>query len=257
VITGLVVTFALAVFSFVRISPSGIGFRASAVWSNEAILVLSQPGFPEYRSVLPSGQSPDSSSLSSLADVYAAFATSDAVVRQLEARGIIKEDVLADGKLPIAASAVGSSVNGGSTPLLSITGEGDSPAEATKLAVGTTDTFISVLRARQVAAKIPESQRIEVRVVKRAGEPTLVKPRSKTAPIILLLAGITATIGAAFVRDNSRRGPRDVSGVPDAEVVQVNLARGPQAVAKEQSNPADEQDAAEPARTRWSAQSSG
>jgi capsular polysaccharide biosynthesis protein len=212
VIVGVVLTLIFAVLSFVRLSPSGISYRSPAIWGNQATLVLTQEGAPELRSVLPSGPGGFSTSLAdtgrfaSLIDVYATLATSDAVVRELKRRGLLKPEDLKDGALPIAAAAVPSTVNA-STPMMTLSATGPSASSATALTLGATNAFLDVLHARQNAAKIPVKDRIQVRVVKSSETPKLVSPRSKALPIIVLLGGLIATAAVAFTRDNvSRRG---------------------------------------------------
>ena len=121
---------------------------------------------------------------------------------------MIEQADLDAGKLPIAATAVPTTI-GGASPVMKITATGRSPAEATKLTIGATDAFVEFLTARQIAAGIPEAERIQLRVVKRTAKPTLVKPRSKTPLILVLLAGLTITAAAAFVRDNAQRRPQE------------------------------------------------
>jgi hypothetical protein len=205
-------TLILVVLSYVRISPSGIGYRSPAIWGNQSTLVLTQEGAPELRSVLPSGPGGFNTSLAdtgrfaSLIDVYATLATSDAVVRELERRGLLNPEDLKDGALPIAAAAVPSTVNA-STPMMTLSATGPSASKATALTLGATNAFLDVLHARQIAAKIPVKDRIQVRVVKSSETPKLVSPRSKALPIIVLLGGLIATAAVAFTRDNlSRRG---------------------------------------------------
>ena len=53
VFVGVALTVALAVLSYVRVSPSGISYRSPEIWSNQATLVFTQEGAPELRSVLP------------------------------------------------------------------------------------------------------------------------------------------------------------------------------------------------------------
>ena len=98
-----------------------------------------------------------------------------------------------------------SPINGAITPLLKITGMATSPAQARRLTIRATDTLIKVATARQVKAKIPESQRVKLRISTRASVPKLIGPRSKTTFIIILLGGLTATVAAAFMRDNVQR----------------------------------------------------
>jgi hypothetical protein len=230
VLVGVALTLALAVLSYVRVSPSGISYRSPEVWSNQATLVLTQEGAPELRSVLPprpggfSTSLADTNRFASLIDVYATLATSDAVIRELERRGLVTEKDLVDGALPIAAAAVPSTVNA-ATPMMTITGTSGSGAKATALTVGATKAFLDVVHARQLAAKIPAKDRIQVRVVKSSEAPKLIDPRSKALPILVLLGGLIATFAVAFTRDNvarregalelARSTPRDVAEEPD------------------------------------------
>ena len=78
--------------------------------------------------------------------------------------------------------------------------------------------FSTFFDARQLAAKIPVKDRIQVRVVKSSEAPKLVDPRSKALPMLVSLGGLIATLAIAFTRDNvARRGTgsrADDSGVP-------------------------------------------
>jgi hypothetical protein len=210
VIVGVVLTLALAVLSVARVSPSGISYRSPQTWSNQATLVLTQEGAPELRSVLPAGPGGFSSSLAdtgrfaSLIDVYATLATSDAVVGKLKRRGLLTEKDFKDGSPPITAAAVPSTVNA-ATPMMTIAATSPAGPKATKLTLAATKAFLDVLNARQRAAKIPVRDRIQVRVVKSAEAPTLVDPRSKTVPMLVLLGGLIATVAVAFTRHNLAR----------------------------------------------------
>ena len=122
-----------------------------------------------------------------------------------EARAAAAERREERGGGAITANAVPPRSTASPLPLLTITGTATSPAEATRLTIGATDAFINYARSRQIAERIPESQRVKLQIVKRASVPTLTAPRSKTKFIIILLAGLTATVAAAFVRDNMQR----------------------------------------------------
>ena len=150
----------------------------------------------------------DTSRFAGLIDVYTTLATSDAVVRMLERRGLIDPAAMANGRSPITAAAVVSTVGGGTTPMMTLTAQAPSAAKATKLTRGATNALVEFVEARQAAAKIPERDRIQLRVVKASDEPTLVKPRSKALPILVLLGGLFATAAFAFTRDNVARGER-------------------------------------------------
>jgi len=231
VIVGVVLTIALVLLSYVRISPSGVGYRSPAIWGNQATLVLTQEGAPELRSVLPTGPGGFSTSLAdtgrfaSLIDVYATLATSDSVVRELKRRGLLNEDDLKDGVLPIAAAAVPSTVNA-STPMMTLSATGTSAPKATALTLGATKAFLDVLHARQLAANIPVKDRIQVRVVKSAETPTLVSPRSKALPIIVLLSGLIATAAVAFTRDSRARREKTVELAAAASLDEPDASLG-------------------------------
>ena len=204
VATGCALALALALLSYVRVSDGGLTYRTPEIWSNEATLALSTPEGPEWRSELPSES--QLQPLAALVDQYAAYATSDPVIRSLRKRGFLPRRGASSGRpAAITASAVASPLNGQPTPLLTITGTSTSAAAATRLTMGATDAFINYARSRQNTLKIPLSKRVELSIVKRAGAPTLTAPRSKTKLIIILLAGLTATVAAAFVRDNMQR----------------------------------------------------
>jgi hypothetical protein len=203
VLSGFVVALALAMLSYVRVSADGLTYRNPEVWSNEATLELSDPSFPELRSTLPPTADPNRFTM--LVEQYVALATSDDVLRSLVKQRLISRNPEETGLGTISATSVASPINGAITPLLKITGMANSPARATRLTIRATDTLIKVATARQVKANIPESQRVKLRISTRASVPKLIGPRSKTTFIIILLGGLTATVAAAFMRENVQR----------------------------------------------------
>lgn len=204
VLVGLTLSLALALLSYARISSDGLSPRGSEVWQDEATLAFSTASYPELRSTLGPQAQPER--YPGLADLYAAFATSDEVVAGLEKLGLLTAQEVADGQPPIAATAVPSTVNGAPTQLLKISATGATPARAKSLALATTKQLIGFVTARQVAANIPVEDRVQLRVVKKSGEPILIVPRSKSKTILIFLACLTATVAAAFIRDNIQRG---------------------------------------------------
>ena len=203
VIVGAALAILLAVLAVVRISPSGVSYRHEETWSNEATLALSEASLPELRASLSPSARPER--LATLIDVYAAFATSDAVIASLRGKGLLTAKDLENGRVPIAATAVPSTANAGPTPLLRISGSGPSKERATELTVAATKELIEYVKAGQVQASIPEKERVELRTVKASTEPVLVKARSMSNAIVILLAMLTATVATAFIRDNMLR----------------------------------------------------
>ena len=205
VTVGAVLSLVLAVLAFVRVSPSGVEYRTSERWTNQATLLLTQAGFREGRSLDNGASDAGLLRLASLVDLYAALVESDEVVDLLVKRRLVERKDVDNGELPVVATPVVAS-SGASTPLLKISGSGRSPEEATALTIGATKAFVDALQLRQETARIPPAQRTLVQVVRRSAEPQLVEPRSKSLPIVVFLAGLSATIAAALLRE--RRSSR-------------------------------------------------
>jgi hypothetical protein len=218
---GLVGALALAFLSVARVSSDGFAYRKPETWSNASVLVLSQESFPEGRSALPPNTDP--SRFATIVDQYAALATSDDVIASLKKQGLLEPGAAEIEELPIAATAVPSSVTGSATPLLKLTAVAESPAEATRLVIRTTDTFINFVKSRQQDAGIPENQRVRLEIVTRAGVPELIGPRKKTTPIFILLAGLTIVVAAAFIRDNMQRDDDLKRGVPPYQLEEAPI----------------------------------
>jgi hypothetical protein len=221
VVVGVILSIGLALFSYVKVSSNGISYRSSETWSNEATLLFTQAGAPEYRSTLPPGREsatpPDR--IATLVPLYAALVKSDPVAKPLEKRGLLDPAGVSSS---IDAEGVVSSL-GAPAPLMTLTATGISPAAATRLTVAATNSFIAFLEARQKNAQIPADERVEAQVVTQPSKPLLAKPRSKTGFVAILLAGLTLTVAAAFIRDNLQRtrrrtGVREANAVPLAAV---------------------------------------
>ena len=235
VVIGLTLTLILTVLSVVRVSPSGISYRSTQTWSNQATLVLTQKGAPELRSVLPSspgGSSSlaDTSRFAGLIDVYATMATSDPVMQVLKRRGLISAQNLVNGANPITATPIVSTVGGGTTPMMTLTAIAATADKATQRTIGATQAFLHYVEQRQADADIPAKDRIEIRVVKSADVPQLVKPRSKAVPMLVLLSGLIATAAVVFTRDSKSRRERalapSLSATPRREPVTIDPSAG-------------------------------
>ena len=210
---GVTLTLALAVLSFVRVSPSGISYRKPEIWSNKATLVLTQDGAPELRSVLPTGSGAftpslaDTGRFASLIDIYATLATSDAVVRELERRGLLSAKDLKRYPLPITAAAVvvhrrSCDAADDHHRLLGDGSQGDTAD------VGRHEGVSRCCPHPAARERDPAKDRIQLRVVNSSDAPELVDPRSKALPVLVLLGGLIATLAVAFTRDNLARRER-------------------------------------------------
>ena len=173
VLVGFAVALALAFLSVVHVSSDGFAYRKPVIWSNKSVLNLSQMSFPEG-STLPRNTEPGR--FPTIVDQYVALATSDEVITSLRRQGLLKRGAGEIAPLPIAAAAL-PSATGAPTPLLELTGVGETPAAATRLVVGATDALINVVKARQQRAGIAKDKRVRIEVVTRAGVPQILVPR--------------------------------------------------------------------------------
>ena len=223
VVPGVLLAVTLAFLSVVHVSSGGITYRKAAVWQSQTLLLLTQPGFPWGRTVLPSTEADstpryaDPNRFSSLTDLYSQFANSDEVRKIMRREGASKE-------WKIVAGPVTPSVSGATLPVIALSGQADSAKHAVAATAHGRRAFIEYVARQQKAAAIPAGQRIDIEVLKRSTKPVVIKPRSKTLPIIVFLAVLTATVGLAFVLENLRPRVLAVPAKADAEQARPPIA---------------------------------
>jgi hypothetical protein len=209
---GLLLAMCLAILSVVRIGSDGIQYRESALWSAKARLGVTQIGFPWGRlfaeSALPSqrarsGDIPiaNPARFNDLAVLYAELATSDPVLRLIEPRVTLEEQILAS---PLRAAESGTML-----PLIELTGISTSPQGAVSLARRSSSALSSYLQEQQRANGVPRADRVVLEQVLQARKAEIYQPRSKTMPIGIFLAVVFATAGLAFLLENLRPRNRD------------------------------------------------
>ncbi len=169
VVPGVVLAAVLAFLSMVRVSPDGIAYRKPEVWQSQTLLLLTQPGFPWGRTVLPtdSGAAPryaDPYRFSSLTDLYSQFANSDEVRRIMRREG-------AKETWKIVAAPMPPTLAGATLPVIALNGQAPSAKEAVTAAARGTGAVIEYVEGQQRAADIPAKQRISVQVLKRPAAP--------------------------------------------------------------------------------------
>jgi hypothetical protein len=223
VVPGLLLAAALAFLSMVRVSPDGVTYRKPEVWQSQTLLLLTQPGFPWGRTVLPadSGTAPryaDPYRFSSLTDLYSQFANSDEVRRIMQREGAKKT-------WKIVAAPMTPTVAGATLPVIALNGQAGSAKEAVTAAARGARAVIEYVESQQQAAGIPAAQRISIQVLKRPARPVVIEPRKKTLPIIVLLAVVTATVGLAFVLENVRPSVHPVASTADADQMGGRVVR--------------------------------
>jgi hypothetical protein len=208
---GVLLAVGLAFLSFVRVSFADglkISYRQSEDWSASTTYVLTGSGFPVGG--VNSSLGPSSPlALSSLAALYAAYATSDEVMRRIKRAGPVDGVVTAESFVNQQTS------QRSPLPLLAITADAATPAKAMRLAHRAARAFMSYVLDQQNAANIAPGKRVQFRVVNAPQGATLVGPRKKTLPIVIFLTLLTATLGLAFVLENLRPRVRPIDTLED------------------------------------------
>jgi hypothetical protein len=210
VLGGAALALLLAILSFYRVDLSGgiprLTPRKAEVWQSQASLFLTQAGFPAGRNsinlvpvavggqVVPTPQYNQPGALGSLASLYAQLAMSDAVMNRMRRAGPVPGSFLVT---PVADSS------GRSTqPLLNLFGQAPTPQGAERTVERGLTAFVGYIHARQVAAKIPVSQRVQLAVVNAPGPASVIQPRKKTLPFVIFLAVLFASVALAFILEN-------------------------------------------------------
>jgi hypothetical protein len=237
---GLAAALALALLAFVRVSFDGssprFSYRTKETWESQALLLLTQSGFPWGRSVIPTPEPPtpslettttttggegqqrqpkqqqqqqfgDTERFSGLAALYSTLATSDAV-RQAMLRGgpidgtVSASPVLAFETLPPESRPDFRTED--PLPLLRIAARANDPAEARILSERAVEAFLGYLRTQQRLNHIPVRERVVVSVLAEPQEASLVVGRSKLYPALVFVGIAVLTLLAAFAVENLR-----------------------------------------------------
>jgi len=209
VVLGVLLAVALAGLTMFKVSSKGLHYRQHETWASQAVLLITQSGFPQGRSVYPSAVTKDGvvqpstsfadpSHFADLAAFYAKLAGSDAVIQLME------QQSHPAGVIGAAPVTIGSGSKTSPLPLLAITGEAAHPRAARKTAAAGAKAFITYLTRQQNAAGIPPKQRVLVQVMNQPSQASLVQGRKKTIPIVVFLTVLIATLGLAFILENLR-----------------------------------------------------
>jgi hypothetical protein len=179
----------LTILSVARVSASGLSYRSAEVWQSTTTLLLTQKG---NAFVAPTTYAP-------LTDLYSQLANSDAVRKSMLRAG-------GDKHWKITATPVVPTFNPGAVlPVISLAGQASTPRDAIKATVLGREAFLNYVSRQKGAAGI--------RVLQNATRPTVAVPRSKTLPIIVFLAVLSATFALVFILENARPSRSKVSAL--------------------------------------------
>jgi hypothetical protein len=215
---GLLLAIGLAVFSTAKVDLSHgmpkLSYRKPAQYRAEALMLVTQPGFPEGRSSLndlvkvangasktdPATYVPrfaDPSRYSELALLYSTYATSDDV------RGVmVKSGGPIVGK--ILANPIMQAGTGTAEPIIDLAGIAPSP----KLAISLTRRAVNGLKAyiaiQQEQNGVPKEKRAIIAPLNMPTVATVFQGHKKTKPAFVFLTLLIATIGICFILENLR-----------------------------------------------------
>jgi hypothetical protein len=228
VIVGVVLAVLLAFFSYVRIAgledwKPTLQYREDEQWQSQNRVLLTLPGFSSGSTLLHSGASAEAiqraeDRLASQTVLFAGLVTGDPVTAIVKRSGPIHGRVVAQ-----AAQAAGGTAT---LPIVAITAVAPSAAGANDLANRYAEALSEYVESGQSTGDVSLRQRVSLQTLNRADRAELAAPRSRTLPVIVLLAVLSATIGLAFVLENVRnRPPTAGTGVDQKSAIVISEAR--------------------------------
>ena len=233
---GVLLATLLAFVSYVNVGYENgkptLRYRDSQQWASYTKLLVTQKGFPWGYSVTPPAEAidptappsgvnlrfADQARFTNLAILYSQLATSDAV------RSIMGEDGPVRGTV-MAAPVLALNNPGNPLPIISLAGISTSPKQARSVTVRATAAIQEFLRRQQETNDIPAADRVQVQTLEAPRAAQLFKGRSKTLPILVFFALITATAALAFVLENVRPTARPVIAPADETAPSVRARR--------------------------------
>jgi hypothetical protein len=226
VAAGLLVAIAMAMLACFKVSLDGgpkLTWRKPETWSSQTKLMITQPGFPEGRSVLPGSvdgatqkgdqfQQPvdekgkkidfaDPSRFAYLAWIYAHFLMGDEVRTMIQHRppGML---ILAD---PLTA---GGNLSAATLPLIALTTQAETKTDALRLNSEVSQALEGYLHRQQQQTQTPTSDRVVVSTVDRT-DPVLIKGHSPDLGVIAFLMVMAAALSLVYIRENLRVQKRE------------------------------------------------
>ena len=203
--------------------------RGAEVWQGNAVVLISQAGFPYDRAVqqvipgkgisIPAQTIGDLSYMSNLSSVYAAMANSDSVLHEVETEAHVPVcSVTTTATAPptadasagcgsVVASSLQQQGTGSPLPLITLTSSAPTASEAARLASTTIAVLRSKITQEQAAADTPVEQRVELQTVNDGSPATLSEGHSTSLPMLVLFAVVSASIALAFIRNNHSANP--------------------------------------------------
>jgi hypothetical protein len=216
-VAGICLGIFLAILASYRISSKGLEPRGSETWSAVSSILVTQPGFPEFRVTLPqteigqgtttsgeqavNGDTPsdqlefaDPGRLANLADLYSKFLVSDEVLRRVPEHPTAAQ-VTAE---PFAAAQGGQVL-----PVIQLTTLGSTPEQAHAINTRVYKALNEYIEEGARANDIPKAKRVELEIL-NAPEPALLSGRKPTMSVLAFLFVMLGTLAVTHLLEALR-----------------------------------------------------
>jgi hypothetical protein len=209
---GLLLGVFLAVYASYQISPSGLKPRGTSTYTSQSQLLVTQPGFPEGRSVLPTAPAltggteepkvdpdqlefADPNRFLALADLYTKLIVSDEVLSRIPEQ---------PSPTQITASPLPGVSGAPILPIIQLDTIAGSARAAQTLNANTAKALRELLEERQRRNDISPAKSVEVVTLKAPTTGALASGPSRTSSILALLLCIIGTIAVTHLLENLR-----------------------------------------------------
>ena len=221
---GLLLGIFLAVYASYNITPSGLKPRGMSTYTSQSQLLVTQPGFPEGRSVLPASpvlgtgteeqevdpdrlEFADPNRFLALADLYTKLIVSDEVLSRIPEQ---------PSPAQITASPLPGVSGAPILPIIQLDTIAESPEAAQTLNANTAKALEGLLEERQERNEIRPAQSVQITTLKAPSVGLLATGPSHTASILALLLCIIGTIAVTHLLENLRNR-RETDRIEDLE----------------------------------------
>jgi hypothetical protein len=209
---GLLLGIFLAIYASYQISPSGLKPRGTSTYTSQSQLLVTQPGFPEGRSVLPTSPAltgateepevdpdrlefADPNRFLALADLYTKLIVSDEVLSRIAEK---------PSPTQITASPLPGVSGAPILPIIQLDTIAGSPEAAQALNTNTAKALRDLLEERQRRNDISPAKSVQIITLKAPTPGALASGPSRTASILALLLCIIGTIAVTHLFENLR-----------------------------------------------------
>ena len=209
---GLLLGIVLAILASYKVTTGGLVARGTSTYSSTSQLMVTQPGFPEGRTVLPTGPpigaateqpevDPDRLEFADpvrflgLADLYTKLIVSDEVRSRIPERPAAAQ---------ISASPVPAVSGAPILPIIELTTLAPTAEGATQLNLAAAKAMRDLLKERQSKNDISTAQSVQVTTLNAPSPGALMSGPSKTGSILALLLCLIGTVAVTHLLESLR-----------------------------------------------------